>query len=185
MKANEFVKKHGWDAVINAVKSTNAEETATFESTNLDPILSKSGEVIRFNVKVHRIKYEEVKRLVESYELINGLGGYEKAKKAFDELCEHEKDLITCGRVVLTKNELSDALLEYRRANNIFEMDDYIIHDGELKVFAMWSTAIEGCAYIGYAYAEDGEMADKDEFRHATDEEIEAGKRLDSLKEAT
>ena len=84
---------------------------------------------------------------------------------------------------MLTKNELSDALLEYRRANNIFEMDDYIIHDGELKVFAMWSTAIEGCAYIGYAYAEDGEMADKDEFRHATDEEIEAGKRLDSLKE--
>ena len=79
---------------------------------------------------------------------------------------------------MLTKNELSDALLEYRRANNIFEMDDYIIHDGELKVFAMWSTTIEGCAYIGYAYAEDGEMADKDEFRHATDEEIEAGKRL-------
>ena len=43
----------------------------------------------------------------------------------------------------------------------------------------MWSNAIDGCAYIGYAYAEDGEMAQKDEFRHATDEEIKAGKRLE------
>lgn len=71
-----------------------------------------------------------------------------------------------------------DMDLEYRRANNIFEVDDYIIHDGELKVFAMWSTAIDGCAYIGYAYAEDGEVVHKDEFRHATDAEIEAGCRL-------
>ena len=70
------------------------------------------------------------------------------------------------------------ANLEYRRQHNIFEPDDYIIHDGELKVFAMWSSAVEGCAYIGYAYAENGEIAHKDEFRHATDEEIKAGKRL-------
>ena len=71
------------------------------------------------------------------------------------------------------------AALENRRQHNIFETDDYIIHDGELKVFAMWSSAVEGCAYIGYAYAENGEMAHKDEFRHATDEEIKAGKRLE------
>ena len=71
------------------------------------------------------------------------------------------------------------AALEHRRQHNIFEPDDYIIHDGELKVFAMWSSAVEGCAYIGYAYAENGEMAHKDEFRHATDEEIKAGKRLE------
>ena len=71
------------------------------------------------------------------------------------------------------------AALEHRRQHNIFETDDYIIHDGELKVFAMWSSAVEGCAYIGYAYAENGEMAHKDEFRHATDEEIKAGKRLE------
>ena len=75
--------------------------------------------------------------------------------------------------------DLQSALLEHRRQHNIFEPDDYIIHDGELKVFAMWSSAVEGCAYIGYAYAEDGEMAHKDEFRHATDEEIKAGKRLE------
>lgn len=75
------------------------------------------------------------------------------------------------------------AALEHRRQHNIFEPDDYIIHDGELKVFAMWSSAVEGCAYIGYAYAENGEMAHKDEFRHATDEEIKAGKRLEVKSE--
>ena len=96
--------------------------------------------------------------------LIEQLGGYEAAKAegekwGFDDF-------------------LNNQLLEYRRQHNIFEPDDYIIHDDELKVFAMWSSAVEGCAYIGYAYAENGEMAHKDEFRHATDEEIKAGRRL-------
>ena len=99
--------------------------------------------------------------------LIEQLGGYEAAKN-------QAKDK-SIGFLVDINNEL----LEYRRQHNIFEIDDYIIHDGELKVFAMWSSAVEGCAYIGYAYAENGEMAHKDEFRHATDEEIKAGKRLE------
>ena len=102
-------------------------------------------------------------------DLIKNYGSYENAK------AELEKIKSTKYRNYMY---LEEALLEYRRANNIFEMDDYIIHDGELKVFAMWSTAIEGCAYIGYAYAEDGEMADKNEFRHANDAEIAAGHRL-------
>ena len=98
--------------------------------------------------------------------LIEKLGGYEAAKN-------QAKDK-SIGFLVDINNEL----LEYRRQHNIFEIDDYIIHDGELKVFAMWSSAAEGCAYIGYAYAENGEMAHKDEFRHATPEEIKAGRRL-------
>lgn len=99
--------------------------------------------------------------------LIEQLGGYESAKSKFRD------------NGSLHAERLKKALLEYRRQHNIFEPDDYIIHDGELKVFAMWSSAVEGCAYIGYAYAENGEMAHKDEFRHATDEEIKAGKRLE------
>lgn len=91
-------------------------------------------------------------------------------KEIIDE-CIKRKDFYNADK-------MKQFYLEYRRANNIFEMDDYIIHDGELKVFAMWSTTIEGCAYIGYAYAEDGEMAHKDEFRHATDLEIAAWHRL-------
>lgn len=104
--------------------------------------------------------------------LIEQLGGYEKAKKFLADVSDNKSP---CE--ILTRE-----LLVYRRAHNIFDMDDYIIHDGEVKVFAMWSTVIEGCAYIGYAYAEDGEMAHKDEFRHATDEEIKAGKRLELWK---
>ena len=101
--------------------------------------------------------------------LIEQLGGYEETKKHLDS-CWCDDD---------NRAYLLEKLLEYRRQHNIFEIDDYIIHDGELKVFAMWSSAVEGCAYIGYAYAENGEMAHKDEFRHATDEEIKAGKRLE------
>ena len=110
--------------------------------------------------------------------LIEQLGGYERAKDGLHRLKLEKKDLLTCGDLVVVESEIDAALLEYRRQQNIFEPDDYIIHDGELKVFAMWSSAVEGCAYIGYAYAENGEMAHKDEFRHATDEEIKAGKRL-------
>lgn len=100
--------------------------------------------------------------------LIEQLGGYEETKKHLDS-CWCDDD---------NRAYLLEKLLEYRRQHNIFEIDDYIIHDGELKVFAMWSSAVEGCAYIGYAYAENGEMAHKDEFRHATDAEIKAGRRL-------
>lgn len=81
MKANDFVKKHGWVAVVDAVKSTNAEETAFFESTNLDPIISGNGETIGFDVKVYRIKYDEVKRLVESHELVGNFGGLKRSKR--------------------------------------------------------------------------------------------------------
>ena len=111
--------------------------------------------------------------------LIEQLGGYERAKDGLHRLKLEKKDLLTCGDLVVVESEIDAALIEYRRQHNIFETDDYIIHDGELKVFAMWSSAVEGCAYIGYAFAENGEMAHKDEFRHATDEEIKAGKRLE------
>ena len=115
--------------------------------------------------------------------LIEQLGGYEKAKDGLHRLKLEKKDLLTCGDLVVVESEIDAALIEYRRQHSIFETDDYIIHDGELKVFAMWSSAVEGCAYIGYAYAENGEMAHKDEFRHATDEEIKAGKRLEVKSE--
>ena len=101
--------------------------------------------------------------------LIEQLGGYEYLNEFYKRAVAHG----------FTLTEIKEELLKYRRQHNIFEPDDYIIHDGELKVFAMWSSAVEGCAYIGYAYAENGEMAHKDEFRHATDEEIKAGKRLE------
>lgn len=112
--------------------------------------------------------------------LIEQLGGYENVSKHFNGIEYHAETKIFIGEWFgfYSMRDLKDALLEHRRQHNIFEIDDYIIHDGELKVFAMWSSAVEGCAYIGYAYAENGEMAHKDEFRHATDAEIKAGHRL-------
>ena len=112
--------------------------------------------------------------------LIEQLGGYENVSKHFNRVEYHAETKIFIGEWFgfYSMRDLKDALLEHRRQHNIFEPDDYIIHDGELKVFAMWSSAVEGCAYIGYAYAENGEMAHKDEFRHATDAEIKAGRRL-------
>lgn len=80
MKANEFVKKHGWDSVIKAVKGTTSEETAFFETTDLEPILSKNGNTIGFDVKVYRIKYDEVKNLIASWELVEKCGGLHMAK---------------------------------------------------------------------------------------------------------
>ena len=117
--------------------------------------------------------------------LIEQLGGYEAAKTKRDQINStlENSELLGGGDAKEGLYErlesIEQALLEYRRQHNIFEPDDYIIHDGELKVFAMWSSAVEGCAYIGYAYAENGEMAHKDEFRHATDAEIKVGKRLE------
>lgn len=115
--------------------------------------------------------------------LIEQLGGYEKVKSIRDiNIKEFDGDAsgVTIHYMgnLITQEDIEKALLEYRRANGIFEPDDYIINDGELKVFAMWSSAVEGCAYIGYAYAENGEMAHKDEFRHATDLEITPVHRL-------
>ena len=71
--------------------------------------------------------------------LIEQLGGYERAKiiQGSREMGGLPYDL-----------DLEDALLQYRRQHNIFEPDDYIIHDGEFKVFAMWSSAVKGCADV-------------------------------------
>ena len=106
-------------------------------------------------------------------ECIEEFGGYDAAKKAVDEA---DKSLLK----ILNIEAMRSHLLEYRRENNIFDMGDYIIYEDELMVFAMWSDAINDCAYVGYAYADDGFLAKKEEFRHATDQEIKAGHRINN-----
>ena len=96
--------------------------------------------------------------------LIEQLGGSEKAKAALTELHRAGKDLITCGKSVIVGRELEDALLDYRRANNIFEEDDLVIipsrGNGVFRVSRLLS------------------RNDIAEMRHTTDEEIKAGRRL-------
>ena len=79
MKATDFVKKHGWEKVIEALKTT--PKNYNFQSTDVDPILAKDGAVIGFNCKVHTISSAAVKLLVESYELVEECGGLTKAKE--------------------------------------------------------------------------------------------------------
>lgn len=90
--------------------------------------------------------------------LIEQLGGYEKAKEWYDENTDKE----WVGIYHMPKLYLS--FLEYRRENNIFEVGDRFVIDGLLGVF----------------YANDGNIPylDYNKIRHATDEEIKAGHRI-------
>ena len=105
--------------------------------------------------------------------LIEQLGGFEKAK-------EELKIRISKG-FVYSVIELEEALLEYRRQHNIFEVGDFVLrNDGFGNVLKV--TSIEG-EYANLIKRVDGgsiwswfKLVD---IRHATDEEIKAGKRLE------
>lgn len=100
--------------------------------------------------------------------LIEQLGGYEAAKR----YAESRNGADNTG----VYDSLQAALLEYRRANNIFEVDDkFVFLNGDnteiMNVQFVWDDAVWG----GYC----GEIPKKSEIRHATDAEIEARKRLE------
>ena len=90
--------------------------------------------------------------------LIEKLGGYEKAKQKYS---ERPFDLAWA--------DIGQALLEYRREHNIFEVGDFIVllHTNyKSDVFALTKSFKE-------IYDEKGIV-----YRHATDAEIQAGRRL-------
>ena len=82
MKANEFVKKHGWEAVAQALKTT--PENHDFQSTDLEPILAKDGSIVGFDCKVYTVDFIEVKRLIESWGFIQEFGGIEQCKSWYE-----------------------------------------------------------------------------------------------------
>ena len=100
--------------------------------------------------------------------LIEQLGGYERAKDGLHRLKLEKKDLLACGDLVVVESEIDAALLEYRRQHNIFEVGDPIID------------ACIGNSVIKYHGGYDNHENWVSCFvRHATDEEIKAGKRLE------
>lgn len=106
--------------------------------------------------------------------LIEQLGGYEKAKREL-QLKEQNSVLQCC--ITVTAEMIRDELLEYRRQHNIFEESDKIVFvddfmHGELMTVA-W-------ARKGEVWMDEGakRCTDLSMIRHATDEEIKAGKRL-------
>ena len=112
--------------------------------------------------------------------LIEQLGGYEAAKEKYKTLSD--SDMITIGPIEFSaKDYFEDELLEYRRQHNIFEVGDFVLRNNGfgnvLKV-----VSIEG-EYANLVKRVDGgsiwswfKLVD---IRHATDDEIKAGKRLE------
>lgn len=108
--------------------------------------------------------------------LIEQLGGYEKAKREL-ELKEQNSILQCCASV--TDDMIRSAMLDYRRQHNIFEVGDYFVNYADDAVYTALS--------IDQNNRMHGKSGDKNVWtyfgrfglRHATDAEIKAGKRLE------
>ena len=109
--------------------------------------------------------------------LIEQLGGYEKAKEYLVELQRtpmHEQTEDTISY-------LPDALLDYRRQHNIFEVGDKVVlrrpdQFSEIYTYDAYSEKMD--LHFFESESDYGHVA-LDRVRHATDEEIKAGKRLE------
>ena len=103
--------------------------------------------------------------------LIEQLGGYEKAK-------EELKIRISKG-FVYSVIELEEALLEYRRQHNIFEVGDLVVktHPKNTILWPVLGVYKNGGVWLDYK----GFCWKPPRVRHATDAEIKAGKRLGVL----
>lgn len=111
--------------------------------------------------------------------LIEQLGGYEKAKREL-ELKEQDSVLQCC--IAVTAEMIRDALLEYRRQHNIFEKGDWVFYEitGCVGDFVDHIKLDLGHPYcmIDFGLCDVGLIMLKN-IRHATDAEIKAGKRLE------
>lgn len=103
--------------------------------------------------------------------LIEQLGGYANAKaiKAIP------AETFDSHGVSFTRKELEQAMLEYRRQNNIFEVGDKVTHDMSAldEIFTIQGS--KGFEFL----LDDGDWIHLDDLEHATDAEIKAGKRLE------
>ena len=109
--------------------------------------------------------------------LIEQLGGYEKTKDHRDYLIDFGNEFNRPNKYEV--NKINNALLEYRRQHNIFEVGDKVVSrcaDKEIRIFTYQETIgrnilVKCKKGKGYCYP-------KKWFSHANDEEIKAGKRL-------
>lgn len=109
--------------------------------------------------------------------LIEQLGGYDKAKAFLNAASYTIDELIMMQRSGLRPQHVEKALLEYRRQHNIFEAGDKVIgsklFDDRIFEFQYYLPELS-MAVI----SKDGAAIGLNQLRHATDKEIKAGKRL-------
>ena len=108
--------------------------------------------------------------------LIERLGGYERAKDGLHRLKLEKKDLLTCGDLVVVESEIDAALIEYRRQHNIFEVGDKVVSIDKYSNDMIFTVA-ELTSKNVFTSMEFGEIA-YSFVRHAKAEEIKAGHRL-------
>ena len=114
--------------------------------------------------------------------LIEQLGGYEAAKEKRDDINHTLKNCEFLGggdaREGLYERleSIEQALLDYRRQHNIFEVGDKTVSLGKHKNDMVFTIAELTSPFV-FTSIEFGEIAFSF-IRHATDEEIKAGKRL-------
>lgn len=101
--------------------------------------------------------------------LIEQLGGYEKAKEVLKQ--KHPLHNI---------NALRSALLDYRRANNIFEYGDDVVcvhESSRYELYVIHGSVVDGMVWI--RNHRNQFIHERAEYlKHATDKEIEVGHRL-------
>ena len=102
--------------------------------------------------------------------LIEQLGGYEKAKLEFDKTSADQWGY---------KFSLQMELLAYRRENNIFEVGDKVLHGSyRIEIFDIVSIRGDVCSISSDEISILKIGVDLENIRHATPQEIEAGRRL-------
>lgn len=113
--------------------------------------------------------------------LIEQLGGYEKAKAFLNATSFTIDELIMMQRSGLRTQHVEKALLEYRRQHNIFEVGDkVVVLTNALGNKYTWMVeSIDGIMVEISQVGHPNEWVHYSEIAHTTPEEIKAGKRLE------
>lgn len=112
--------------------------------------------------------------------LIEKLGGYANSKGVLEAYKKNGwsiSDVCKGFHQYFTIEDLEKATLQYRRANNIFEVGDFIVKAARLKDGDLYRIG-EIAESKNYIKTGCGIFIDTPMFRHATNEEIKAGRRI-------
>lgn len=124
--------------------------------------------------------------------LIEKLGGYEKAKEALiaEQRSKNIDPVIYINGDEVLIDAIDDALLEYRRQHNIFEVGDKVVIESYRNTYISCGRPSQySIGDLMVIHNLDGNVISDDDYnfidyrdvRHATDAEIKAGKRLEGL----